>query len=56
MYIPNMIGIPTHRVDLWYHRLRLAKRNPKSSMELPQGERGGGKKKREEEGRRLETS
>jgi hypothetical protein len=45
MYIPNMIGIPTHRVDLWYHRLRLAKRNPKSSMELPQGERGGGKKK-----------
>jgi hypothetical protein len=44
-YVPNMIGIPTHGVDLWHHRLRLAKTNPKSPMELSQGERGEGRKK-----------
>jgi hypothetical protein len=45
MYVPNTIGIPTHGVDLWHHGLRLVKRNPKSTLEPPQGERGGGKKK-----------
>jgi hypothetical protein len=55
-YVPNMIGIPTHGVDLWHHRLRLAKTNPKSPMEPSQGERGEGRKKererRKEEGQR----
>jgi hypothetical protein len=45
MYVPNTIGIPTHGVDLWHHGLRLVKRNPKSPMEPPQGERGGERKK-----------
>jgi hypothetical protein len=43
-YVPNMIGIPTYGVDLWHHGLQLVKRNPKSPMESPQGERGGRKK------------
>lgn len=50
MFIPNTIGIPTHRVDLWHHGLRLAKRNSKLPMEPSQGERGRGRK-REEKGR-----
>jgi hypothetical protein len=45
MYVPNTIGIPIHGVDLWHHGLRLVKRNPKSTLEPPQGERGGGRKK-----------
>jgi hypothetical protein len=43
--VPNTIKITTYGVDLWHHRLRLAKRNPKSVIEPPQGERGGGGKK-----------
>jgi hypothetical protein len=49
MYVPNTIGIPTHGVNLWHRRLRLANRNPKSPMEPPQGERGGRKKERKKE-------
>jgi hypothetical protein len=46
--VPNTIGITTYGVDLWHHEFPLTKRNPKSVMELPQGERGeGGKKERE---------
>jgi hypothetical protein len=45
MYVSNTIGIPTQRVDLWHHELRLGERNQKSSMEPSQGERGGGKKR-----------
>jgi hypothetical protein len=54
-YVPNMIGIPTNAVDLWHYGLRLGERNPKSPMELLQGERGGRKKerrKKDKEGRR----
>jgi hypothetical protein len=55
-YVPNMIGIPTNAVDLWHHGLRLGERNPKSAMELLQGERGERKKerrKKDKEGRRF---
>jgi hypothetical protein len=38
-FVPNMIGIPTHGVDLWRHGLQIGERNPKSSMEPPQGEK-----------------
>jgi hypothetical protein len=38
-YVPNMIEIPTHGVDLWRHGLQIGERNPKSSMEPPQGEK-----------------
>jgi hypothetical protein len=44
-YVTNMIEITTHGVDLLHHGLRLVKRNLKSSIEPPQGERGGGRKK-----------
>jgi hypothetical protein len=44
-YVPNTIGIPTHGVDLWHHKLLLGERGPKLQMEPPQGERGGGRKK-----------
>jgi hypothetical protein len=50
-YVPNMIGIPTNAVDLWHYGLRLGERNPKSPMELLQGERGG--RKKDKEGRRF---
>jgi hypothetical protein len=45
-YVHNMIGIPTHRVDLWHHGLRIGERNPKSLMEPPQGEERRRKKKK----------
>jgi hypothetical protein len=45
MYISNTIKILTHGVNLWHHGVRLAKRNPKSPMKLPQGERREGRKK-----------
>jgi hypothetical protein len=44
-YVTNMIEITTHGVDLLHHRLRLVKRNLKSPIEPPQGERGGGRKR-----------
>jgi hypothetical protein len=47
-YVPNTIGIPTHGVDLWHHKLLLGERGPKLQMEPPQGERGGGRKKERE--------
>jgi hypothetical protein len=53
MFIPNTIGIPTHRVDLWHHGLRLAKRNSKLPMEPSQGERGRGRKKERGERKRV---
>jgi hypothetical protein len=45
-----MIGIPTHRVDLWRHGLRIGERNPKSPMEPPQGEKRRRKKERKRGG------
>jgi hypothetical protein len=48
MYVPNTIGIPTHGVDLWHHKLQIRERTPKSPMEPPQGEER--KRKKEEEG------
>jgi hypothetical protein len=49
-YVPNMIGIPTHGVDLWHHILRIGERTPKSSIKPPQGEERKRKKEKEEEG------
>jgi hypothetical protein len=49
MYIPNMIGVPTHGVDLRHHRLPIGEETPKSPMEPPQGEERKRKKEREEE-------
>jgi hypothetical protein len=36
-YVTNMIGIPTHKVNLWHHELQIEERSLKSSMESPQG-------------------
>jgi hypothetical protein len=48
MYVPNTNRIPTHRVDLWHHVLRIGERSPKSVMEPPQDEERM-KEEREEE-------
>jgi hypothetical protein len=34
-YVPNMIGVPTHGVDLRHHGLSIGEGTPKSPMELP---------------------
>jgi hypothetical protein len=47
-YVPNRIGIPTHGVDLWHHRLRIGERTHKSPMKPPQGEERRRKKETEE--------
>jgi hypothetical protein len=48
-YVPNIIGIPTHGVDLWRHGLEIGERNLKSPIEPSQGEKRRKKKRDEEE-------
>jgi hypothetical protein len=51
-YVPNEIRMETHGGDLGHHGLRMEERRQKSSMELPQGKRGGRKERRGERMRR----
>jgi hypothetical protein len=43
-YIPNRIGIPTHKGNLVHHRLRMEEKTQESSMEPPQLKREDGKR------------
>jgi hypothetical protein len=49
MYVPNTIGVSTHRVDLLHHGLQIGDKISKSPMEPPQGEERKMKKERKEE-------
>jgi hypothetical protein len=44
IYVSNRIRIPTHGGDLAYHRLHMELRRQESSMEPPQGKKGGRKR------------
>jgi hypothetical protein len=44
-YIPNRIGIPTHKGNLVHHGLRMEEKTQESSMEPPQLKREDGRKK-----------
>jgi hypothetical protein len=46
-YVPNTIGIPINRVDLYHHGLQIGERSTKSSMKLSQCEE---RRKKEREG------
>jgi hypothetical protein len=45
-YVPNMIGILTHGVDLWHHRLRIGREIPNDQWSSRKVKRGGRKRKR----------
>jgi hypothetical protein len=48
MYVPNTSKIPTNRVNLWHHGLKIWERTQESPIKSSQGEERRKKKEREE--------